>query len=498
MREFIDSESTGEAAGGRARQLDSRQRQTLAVDVLSRQRSAAQVARDEGVSRKFVAAQVDRARDAIDREFDETVGSSPSAGDDRVLFQIDVTPRFIRRCILALLLYCHSCYRGLQEFLFDVLGVKVSIGTIHNVARQAAQQARQINASEDLSQVRIGAHDEIFQKSRPVLVGCDVRTTYCYLLSAEEHRDAETWGVRLLELQNQGWQPQATIADGGRGLRAGQELACPGLPCRGDVFHAVREVGQVVTYLENRAYGAITACDQQERRMLKAKRKSQGHKHSKQLTLARTAAAQAIRLADAVGLLSRWLRDDVLAVIGPPLPTRQELFDFLMSELEQLVPDCPHRLAPLLKALRNQRDQLLAFTAELDESLRAIAAEHDVPEFLVRELLLVLEPHTASDWQAEAALRQRLGSKFYDVYQAVTTVTSDTVRASSVVENVNSRLRHYFFLRRHLSNEYLELLRYYLNHHRFPRSERPERVGRSPHELLTGEPETHWLEALTS
>ena len=58
MREFIDSESTGEAAGGRARQLDSRQRQTLAVDVLSRQRSAAQVARDEGVSRKFVAAQV--------------------------------------------------------------------------------------------------------------------------------------------------------------------------------------------------------------------------------------------------------------------------------------------------------------------------------------------------------------------------------------------------------------------------------------------------------
>ena len=96
MREFIDSESTGESAGGRsaggrARQLDSRQRQSLAVDVLSRQRSAAQVARDEGVSRKFVAAQVDRARDAIDREFDETVGNSPSAGDNRVLFQIDVT-----------------------------------------------------------------------------------------------------------------------------------------------------------------------------------------------------------------------------------------------------------------------------------------------------------------------------------------------------------------------------------------------------------------------
>lgn len=498
MRDFIDSESNGESAGGRARRLDSRQRQTLAMDVLSRQKSAAQVARDEGVSRKFVATQVDRARDAIDEAFDDTVGDSSSAGDDRVLFQIDVTPRFIRRCILALLLYCHSCYRGLQEFLFDVLGVKVSLGTIHNIAQKAAQQARQFNASEDLSQVRIGAHDEIFQGMRPVLVGCDVRSTYCYLLSAEEHRDAETWGVRMLELRDQGWQPQATIADGGRGLRAGQELACPGLPCRGDVFHALREFGQVLTYLENRAYGTLAACDQQERRMLKAKRKSQGHKHSKQLTLARAAAAQAIQLTDAVGLLSRWLRDDVLAVIGPPLPIRQELFDFLMSELERLVPSCPHRLGPLLKTLRNQRDQLLAFTAQLDDSLRAIAAEHSVPEYLVRELLIVLEPRTASDWQAEAVLRKRLGSKFHDVYQAVIQVTRETVRASSVVENLNSRLRHYFFLRRHLSNDYLELLRYYLNHHRFPRSERPERVGRSPHELLTGEPDRHWLDALSS
>ncbi len=498
MSDIIGSETKWESVSGRARGLEPLARRDIAVEVLERKKSAAQVAREEGVSRKFVAAQVTRARDAIDQAFDEPGTDLKTTGDDRVFFQIAVTPRLIRRSVLGLLLYCHSCYRGVKEFLQDVLGITVSIGTIHNIARQATERARLLNAQEDLWRVRIGAHDEIFQNSRPVLVGCDVDSTYCYLLSLEDHRDAETWGVRLLELKDRSWQPEATIADGGRGLRAGQELACPGLSCRGDVFHTQREAGQVVSYLENRAYGAITKCDQQERRMLKAKKKGQGHKHSKQLTLARTAAAKAIQLADDVALLASWLSHDVLTVIGPPLPVRQGLFDFLMSELERLVPSCPHRLGPLLKALCNQRDTLLAFASEVDQSLSAIAEEHEVSEAIVRELLLVSEPRTPSDWQAEAALRKRLGSKFYELHQAVTKVTSNTVRASSVVENLNSRLRHYFFLRRHLSNDYLELLRFYLNHHRFPRSERPERVGRSPRELLTGERESHWLDDLTS
>jgi hypothetical protein len=68
--------------------------------------------------------------------------------------------------------------------------------------------------------------------------------------------------------------------------------------------------------------------------------------------------------------------------------------------------------------------------------------------------------------------------------------------ASSVIENLNSRLRFYFFLRRHLGADYLELLRFFLNHRRFPRSERPERVGKSPAELLTGSSHPHWLEML--
>ena len=72
----------------------------------------------------------------------------------------------------------------------------------------------------------------------------------------------------------------------------------------------------------------------------------------------------------------------------------------------------------------------------------------------------------------------------------------ETPRASSMVENLNSRLRNYFFLRRTLGPEYLDLLRFFLNHRTFMRSECPERVGKSSTQLLTGKQHSHWLELL--
>jgi hypothetical protein len=70
------------------------------------------------------------------------------------------------------------------------------------------------------------------------------------------------------------------------------------------------------------------------------------------------------------------------------------------------------------------------------------------------------------------------------------------VRASRLVENLNGRLRNCCFLRKAVGQGYLELLRFFLNHRRFLRSEHAERVGKSPAELLTGQGHAHWLEML--
>jgi hypothetical protein len=199
-----------------------------------------------------------------------------------------------------------------------------------------------------------------------------------------------------------------------------------------------------------------------------------------------------------VATLVRWLREDVLALAGPDYTTRRELFDFIVAELRSRESLYPHRIGPVVRALTNQRDDLLAFAAQLDQDLAALASQFQLPVVTLREVFNneTLDLDHPARWPREAALREQLGSRFFPVSVAVAELAEQTVRASSVIENLNSRLRSYFFLRRHLGPDYLALLQFFLNHRHFLRSERPERVGKSPAELLTGRAHPHWLEML--
>jgi hypothetical protein len=99
-------------------------------------------------------------------------------------------------------------------------------------------------------------------------------------------------------------------------------------------------------------------------------------------------------------------------------------------------------------------------------------------------------------WAEESAVRPQLRGWYHPACRAIDALAAGTVRASSLAENRNSRLRGYFTLRRHLGADYLELLRFYLNHRVLERSERAERQGKTPAELLTGAAHRHWLELL--
>jgi hypothetical protein len=478
-----------------AQALDPGQRQRLALDALAGLQPIAHLAARHDVSRKFVYQQADKAQQALDHAFDH------DPEDRRILFHLPVTKAWLHQLALGLVLICHSSLRGVHELLRDLFDYPIAVGTVHNILRRAVPRARAHNDRQDLSRVRIGAHDEIFQAGRPVLVGCDADSSYCYLLSQEEHRDTETWAVRLWELADRGFRPEATVADGGTALRAGQALALPGIPCRGDVFHPFyEEVGPLVRSLEARAYQAIAARTKLEKQLATPgkRRDRQRASLAQKLRHARPAEAAAIALADDVALLARWLRQDVLAVNGLGYDARRELYDFVLSQLRARQGVGPPALPAACAALENQRDDLLAFAAGLDRDLTAVAAEYEVPIRWVREALQVqvLAADDVRRGPREAALRQALRGRCHAVREAVAAVARSVVRASSVVENLNSRLRSYFFLRRQLGPDYLTLLQFFLNHRRLLRSERPERVGQSPSELLTGERHGHWLELL--
>ena len=284
-----------------AASLPPEHRKNLAIKVLTNNEPIIHLAAREKVSRKFLYQQKRKANLALNQAF------TPIRSNQEVLFYLPVTKTWLKQLILALILICHSSYRGVKELLRDLFDTPISIASIHNLVRSQAIKAKQINDLEDLSSVQSGLHDEIFQGSQPVLTGVDAFSTYCYLLATAEHRDEDTWGFYLLNLtEKQGLNPKYTIADGAKGLRAGQAAAWSGTPCHGDVFHIQYQCTRLACYLERRAIGAINRRQKLETKMEKAKKQRRGHKLSKKLTLARSAEAQAIQLADDVEILINW------------------------------------------------------------------------------------------------------------------------------------------------------------------------------------------------
>lgn len=180
-------------------------RRDIGIQVLSRSLPISHLADQHQVSRKFVYQQGNKAQQALDESF------APSKGDDEVLFHLPVTKNWLYQLILGLVLICHSSYRGVVELFRDLFDVSISIGTVHNRLQSATEKAVEINQSQELSGIAVGLQDEIFQADKPVLVGVDAVSTYCYLLKAVDHRDEDTWGFHLLDVMSQGFDPDSRV-----------------------------------------------------------------------------------------------------------------------------------------------------------------------------------------------------------------------------------------------------------------------------------------------
>jgi hypothetical protein len=498
VQQNIDRSGGGSSSFGlaacAATQMGSWQRRDLFLEALRRTEPLTQLAERHRVSRKFIYQQMDKATAALDQAF-----QPPGADENQVLFRLPVTQAWLEQLVLSLTLICHSSYRGVLELLETMFDSRsISLGSIHNLLRHAVDQVQQCHRTEQLSAIRVGAHDEIYQARQPVLVGMDVASTYCYLLQAVDHCDETTWGVHLLELSERGLQLDYTIADGGMALRAGQRAAWGDLPCHGDVFHPEKSLHELCTFLARRAPAYTVARQKIQHRYEQIERSCQRQTLGNQLARVRREENRALTLAADVRVLTEWMEQDVLAVAGPPLADREELYDFIVTELERYQGDCRHRFGPLLRTLRNQRTVLLAFVEVLQERLAEVAQRFAVPLTTVQALCEIeaLDPRSDLYWRRTGHWQTILKDRWYPIHQAVLEAMAQTPRASSLVENLNSRLRGYFFLRRQIGHGYLDLLRFYLNHRRFPRSDRPERVGKSPAELLTGQTHPHWLELL--
>lgn len=350
-----------------ASRLQPRYRQELAINVLSKKEPISQIANQEQVSRKFLYQQKAIAQRALNTAFEK------EEAENEVLYYLPVTQQWIFQLILALILICHCSYRGIKELLQDLFDYSLSIGTIHNRVIEATEKARKINQAQDLSSITVPLLDELFQGPRPVLTGVDADSTYCFLLEAVEYRDEDTWGWYLLEAEEQGLSPDYTIADAGKGIRAGQKAAWENIPCHGDVWHIFHQGATLCRNLAKKAQGATTQREKLEQKMSAAKLKGKGNKFSAKLIKARQNEEKLLKIAKDIKILLYWLRIDILSLAGPDWAERMELINFIIEELKLKEDDAHKGIKKLRIALDNQKEDLLAFAQILDQKLADIA-----------------------------------------------------------------------------------------------------------------------------
>jgi hypothetical protein len=465
------------------------QKQRAALDALSHRKTITRIADGSNTSRKFIRQQGSKAQTAL-----ETVFNVKDACNDDVIYDLPVTKAWISQLVLALMFLGHSSYRNIAMLLKDVLDYDISLGSINAIFNDAVEQARTVNDDEDLSNIAVTANDELFHKNKPILSGVDTRSLYCYLLASEDKRDEDTWAVHLMEAESKGLSPQRTIGDDAKGLVAGHKLVFPQADYHYDIFHLSRALMDLRRYFRNRLKSTITA-------FIKLQRPSQSTaalEISDTLLLPRKEMYRIRHISMTLDTLISWLEHDIFNKAGPTPEERRELYDFVVDEFKKLECIEAHRITSVRTTLENKREMALGFSDVLAEKFMLLSKQFTLPIKTIWAMCKLQRCGYSSDqyYFRSRPLESELEGRFDEVEDAVLEAMDSTERTSSMVENLNGRVRGHIEIRREIGHGYLDLLRFILNHKPLVRSARSERKGKTPAEILSGKTHLHWLELL--
>lgn len=371
-----------------------------------------------------------------------------------------------------------------------------SRATLGRWAREAARQAGRLLEVLDRAchaLVLTLCLDEIFLRRRPVLMGVEPGSLAWVIGQRAADRTGATWCAALLP-----WA-RATYAavDGGSGLRRGLELtsqarqaAGPALPLEAnlDNFHIQQDGQKALRHQWQEAERVWVQAEDADRDVAEARR--QGRKLTGPTAKAQAAwtraeralraaehaeaayrrATAALELFDADGRLHDRVRAtaQLRAAVGELSGRRWAKFSRMALDPRALTfLDRLHRELELAEPRAELRQALVALWRARHPrraGQRAAQTERDPALLAVR---VAVCQKLAADWQVP--------------YRRVARVLSGVVRASSVVECLNSIVRMHQARHRGLSQELIDLKRLYWNCRTFNEG---KRRGHCPYEHL--------------
>jgi hypothetical protein len=348
--------------------------------------------------------------------------------------------------------------------------------------------------------------DEIFAIQTPILVTIDAQSTAILNIQRASDRSAQTWQAHFEDLDHHRFHSIGMASDRGLGLVAGYQAACQDALWVCDLFHEFQDLFHRRRQLERKAYAAIGKEHEAAEKFKNAKSEAHLHKRLQHYEHAHQACEQAMARYDQLDLLLQLLRETLhFCSPGGRLRTvagvRSELTLLLsmIHEIDDAV------LPQLLKPIPSHLDDILV-PFEHVESIHAQLLDLMTQQTL--EALVLAWHHDHLSYQSHAKQNQYhqrerqhwlafaeglLDNQFASLQALGFEKLDSIVRASSLVEMVNSLIRPYLNSSKgQITQETLNLIMFYHNHRRYKSG---KRKGKAPIELLTGEPlETDWVE----
>ena len=414
----------------------------------------------------------------------------------------------LERAVLTLLVQGHTCYRGIQACLKELLGLEVSLGTITAIVQSAGQRAQIWLVQQVPAEGRVVALDEQYSSKRgeAYLNIVDAHSAQVWAALPAVDVDGESWTLALWYLHEQGVVCMGSVSDGGRAIEDALQTTQALSRHQRDMWHLLRLAGQVQARLER-------VVQEQEDRWLVIEHQEQHQATTGRRTPGRPAKTtsseqeqlliQLHRLLGAVCYLFAQLREllEVVVLTQERTPrllcyqARREEVQTVLELLEEAIQSVPtalqHEGQWVIKQGRLALPTLLYFAEQVETCQRqAITQLGEAGVGLIawawqRRKILGEQPQqllTAMDpaWRATAARLLEAWNR--------------AVRASSAVENWQSIVRPHLAVHRSLSAGMLALLAVWHNHRQ---ASRGLYQGQSPL-MRSGMTQEHhdWLEVL--
>ena len=358
---------------------------------------------------------------------------------------------------------CSCCYAWKNCSLLSISAILQalryhphSVGSSQPVFPQRRSNASVSTLLMPSKQVVFYLSDEIFAVHVPILLTIDAQSTTILKIELASDRSAETWREHFEALEQHHFVSLGMASDRGLGLVAGYQAACDMPLWVADYFHEFRDLFEVLHQLERKAYAAIAKEDDAARKFAGAKSETNLAKRLQQYDNAHQACEQAIALYDQLAMRLHLLRE-ALHVCSPHgrLRTQENVRSELLLLFDMIQElDCAaitHTLTPI----RTHIDDIVVpfkHAEAIATELRCMVP-HEALDFLVlawhhEHLSYQSGSKPKRYFQKErdfwlAGAEGLLGDAFYTLKALVFDKLDTIVRASSLVEMVNSLIRPY-------------------------------------------------------